>query len=99
MQSDLLTAFWGRPMHLGAVVLLPEGFDEHPDARYPLVVNHGHFPATFGGFREEPPDPDLAPDYSVALPASRGTTGSQSSRRRYDFYEHVDRARTSRGSW
>ena len=65
IQSERLTAFWGRPMHLGAVVLLPEGFDEHPDARYPLVVNHGHFPATFGGFREEPPDPDLAPDDSA----------------------------------
>ena len=51
-------------MELGACVLLPHGFDEHPDARYPLIVFHGHFPATFGGFREEPPDPGLEPDYS-----------------------------------
>ena len=64
IQSDLLTEFWGRPMHLGAVVLLPEGFDGHPEARYPLIVNHGHFPATFSGFREEPPDPDLEAEYS-----------------------------------
>jgi hypothetical protein len=64
IQSDLLTEFWGRPMHLGACVLLPEGFDEHPEARYPLVIYHGHFPATFGGFREEPPDPNLEPDWS-----------------------------------
>ena len=64
IQSKLLTKFWGRPMHLGACVLLPEGFDEHPEARYPLIVNHGHFPRTFGGFREEPPDPNLEPDYS-----------------------------------
>jgi hypothetical protein len=64
IQSDLLTRFWGRPMHLGACLLLPEGFDEHPEARYPLVIFHGHFPHTFGGFREEPPDPGLAPDYS-----------------------------------
>ncbi len=64
IQSDLLTKFWGRPMHLGACLLLPEGFDEHPEARYPLMVFHGHFPYTFGGFREEPPDPGLAPDYS-----------------------------------
>ncbi len=64
IQSDLLTDFWGRPMHLGAHVLLPEGFDEHPEARYPLVIFHGHFPDDFGGFREEPPDPDLEPDYS-----------------------------------
>lgn len=64
IQSELLTRFWGRPMYLGACVLLPEGFDEHPEARYPLVIFHGHFPYTFGGFRETPPDPDLKPDYS-----------------------------------
>jgi len=62
--SKLLTDFWGRPMHLGACLLLPEGFGEHPEARYPLVIFHGHFPHTFGGFREEPPDPALEPDYS-----------------------------------
>ena len=65
IQSQLLTEFWGRPMHLGAVVLLPEGFKDHPEARYPLVVNHGHFPYTFSGFREEPPDPNLEPDFST----------------------------------
>lgn len=64
IESKLLTKFWGRPMHLGAHVLLPAGFDEHPDARYPLVIYHGHHPATFGGFRETPPDPDLKPDYN-----------------------------------
>ena len=64
IQSKLLTEFWGRPMHLGACVLLPEGFDEHPEARYPLIINHGHFPYTFGGFRETPPDLDLKPVYS-----------------------------------
>jgi hypothetical protein len=64
IQSRLLTEFWGRPMTLGAHVLLPEGFDTHPEARYPLVVNHGHFPYDFSGFRPEPPDPDLKPDYS-----------------------------------
>ena len=64
IQSDRLTKFWGRPMHLGAHVLLPEGFDSHPEARYPLVIFHGHFPADFGGFRETPPDPNLKPDYS-----------------------------------
>ena len=64
MQSKLLTEFWGRPMYLGANVLLPEGWDTHPNAKYPLMIYHGHFPATFGGFREEPPDPNLKPDYS-----------------------------------
>ncbi|UCE41628.1 MAG: hypothetical protein JSV17_01155 [Candidatus Aminicenantes bacterium] len=64
IRSKLLSDFWGCPMYLGACILLPEGFDEHPEARYPLVINHGHFPYTFGGFREEPPDPDLEPTYS-----------------------------------
>lgn len=64
IQSDLLTEFWGRPMHLGAHILVPEGFDEHPEARYPLMVFHGHFPADFGGFRTVEPDSDLEPDYS-----------------------------------
>ncbi len=64
MQSKLLSDFWGRPMYLGANILLPEGFDSHPNARYPLVIFHGHFPADFGGFREAPPDPNLKPEYS-----------------------------------
>ncbi|MBS0188847.1 MAG: hypothetical protein JSS51_12315 [Planctomycetes bacterium] len=64
LQSRLLSDFWGRPMELGAVVLLPKGFDEHPDARYPVVINHGHFEPTFSEFREEPPDPSLKPEYS-----------------------------------
>jgi Putative esterase len=62
--SERLSKFWGRPMYLGAHILLPEGFDTHPDARYPLVINHGHFPLTIEEFREEPPDPNLKPDYS-----------------------------------
>ena len=64
MQSKLLSDFWGRPMHLGANILLPEGFDSHPNARYPLVIFHGHFPSDFGGFRETPPDPTLKPEFS-----------------------------------
>jgi len=56
IQSEKLTKFWGRPMFLGANVLLPEGFDSHPNARYPLMVYQGHFPYTFNGFRETLPD-------------------------------------------
>jgi hypothetical protein len=64
IQSDLLTKFWGRPMFLGANILVPEGFDEHPEAHYPMAANEGHFPDDFEGFRTEPPDPNLKPDYS-----------------------------------
>ena len=65
IRSEKLSKFWGRDMHLGANILLPEGFDTHPNARYPLVINHGHFPYTFDGFRETPPDPNLKPDFSA----------------------------------
>jgi len=67
-------------MYLGAHVLLPQGFDEHPQARYPLVIFHGHFPETFGGFREEPPDPKLEPEYSERFHLA-GYTGSSRKRR------------------
>ncbi|MEP6741738.1 MAG: hypothetical protein ABJB61_04500 [bacterium] len=64
IESKSLSKFWGRPMYLGANILLPEGFDSHPSAHFPLVIFHGHFPADFGGFRETIPDPNLKPDYS-----------------------------------
>jgi hypothetical protein len=47
-RSEKLSAFWGRDMYLGAWVLLPDGFDEHPDAHYPLIVYQDHFHAGFG---------------------------------------------------
>ena len=64
VRSKLLSDFWGTPVYLGAHVVLPEGFDQHPDARYPLVIDHGHFPEDFSPWREVPPDPALQPDYS-----------------------------------
>jgi hypothetical protein len=64
IRSERLSKFWGRDMYLGAHVLLPEGFDTHPNARYPLVINHGHFPYDFGNWRTTPPDPNLAPDFN-----------------------------------
>lgn len=64
IRSERLSKFWGRPMELGAIVLLPEGFEEHKEARYPLMIFHGHFTPTLTGWRETPPDPNLEPDYS-----------------------------------
>jgi hypothetical protein len=55
--SKLLSEFWGRTIELGAFVLLPDGFDEHPDARYPLVINPAHFPTGINVFSDIPPDP------------------------------------------
>ncbi len=60
--SDLLTKFWGRPTYLGAVVLLPDAWEEHPDARYPLIVEQDHFARDLPGilaFRTQPPADNL----------------------------------------
>ena len=64
IRSELLSHFWGRDVFIGAHILLPKGFDAHPQARYPLMVFHGHYPDDISGFRTTPPDAHLTPDYS-----------------------------------
>lgn len=59
VRSARLSAFWGTDVFIRGHVLVPKGFDAHPEARYPLAVFHGHFPDDFGGFRTTPPDADL----------------------------------------
>ncbi|MDX1334066.1 MAG: hypothetical protein R3252_13635, partial [Robiginitalea sp.] len=85
IRSERLSEFWGRDMYLGAHILLPKGFDEHPEARYPLMVFHGHFPSDFGGFRTQPPDEDLEPEYSERF----GVEGYNiiQQQEAYDFYK------------
>jgi hypothetical protein len=65
IQSKLLTEFWGRPMYLGAHILLPEGFDSHQNVKYPLAIYHGHFPTDISGFSTTPPNPNLIADTSA----------------------------------
>ncbi|NNK10953.1 MAG: hypothetical protein HKP08_06385 [Flavobacteriaceae bacterium] len=85
IKSEKLSEFWGRDMYLGAHVLLPKGFEEHPEARYPLMIFHGHFPDDFGGFRTQPPDPNLEPEYSARF----GVEGYNiiQQQEAYDFYK------------
>jgi hypothetical protein len=64
IRSALLSHFWGRDVYIGAHILLPKGFDAHPQAHYPLMVFHGHYPDDISGFRTTPPDAHLTPDYS-----------------------------------
>jgi hypothetical protein len=85
IRSDLLSKFWGRDMYLGAHVLLPQGFDEHPEAHYPLMIFHGHFPADLSGFRTEPPDPNLKPEYSARFRMQGYNKIVQQEA--YDFYK------------
>src|SRR5690349_23100206 len=43
IQSQILSKWWGHPIFLGATVLLPKDYDRHPDAKYPIVYDQGHF--------------------------------------------------------
>lgn len=85
IQSEMLTAFWGRPMYLQANVLVPHGFDKDAAPEYPLMVFHGHFPKTFGGFRSEPP---TAPENDDVYNARFGITGYEyiQQKEAHDFY-------------
>jgi len=85
IRSELLSQFWGRDMFLGAHVLLPEGFETHPDARYPLIINHGHFPADLGNWRETPPDPAVKCEYSARFQLDCYNRIQQQAA--YDFYK------------
>lgn len=62
IQSNLLTEFWGHPIYLGATVLLPKGYDTHPNVYYPVVYIQGHFSldAPFGFTTEESPETEEA---------------------------------------
>ncbi len=86
IKSELLSEFWGKPMYLQANVLLPHDFNEKSEARYPLMVFHGHFPDTFGGFRTEAPTAD--PEDGV-YNSRFGISGYKyiQEKEAYDFYK------------
>ena len=85
VRSDMLSEFWGTDVYIRGHVLVPEGFDEHPEAEYPLAIFHGHFPANFGGFRTTPPDPDLECEYSERFDEPCYNRIEQQEA--YDFYK------------
>ncbi len=73
IRSELLSKFWGLPMEISAVVLLPEEWEEHPNAHYPLMVYQGHFSRDLEiplEFRTIPPTSDLKGRKAMAAKAS-----------------------------
>jgi len=78
IQSEKLSEFWGRPVHIGATLLLPRGYDEHPDARYPAIYFQGHFSLKPPcGFTTQPMQESGA---AIARREARGIENG------YDFY-------------
>lgn len=52
--SPSLSRFWGRPMYIGANVLLPVGYDPNGSTRYPVEYHFDHFTiAAPHGFTED----------------------------------------------
>ena len=78
IQSPMLTKFWGHPIYLGATVLLPKGYDEHPGERYPAIYIQGHFGLNPPfGFTEQ------APGTGGGGRGGRGGRGAAG----YEFYQ------------
>jgi hypothetical protein len=71
-RSEKLSRFWGRDMYLGAWVLLPDGFEEHPQAKYPLVVWQDHFSA------------GMKPAFTATAPTAGGNPRAASG---YRFFQ------------
>jgi hypothetical protein len=72
-ESPSLSKFWGRPVQLGALLLLPEGWYDHPKARYPLAIYHSHFGRDLTGWRETRPTRDCRRSTSRRCAASAPT--------------------------
>jgi hypothetical protein len=70
MQSRLLTKFWGHPMYIGATILLPKDYSQHPQQYYPVIYEQGHFA--------------LGPPLSMRMqPGTPGHAGEQESYRAF----------------
>lgn len=76
--SALLSKFWGVPIYLGAVVLLPKDYDPQSARRYAAVFVQGHYtvdaPFHF--------DPQLQPETRAEHDARLDTTNNESA---YEF--------------
>ncbi len=78
MQSALLSKFWGVPIYLGAVVLLPKEYDPQSDRKYAAVYEQGHFSS-------DPPfrfNPAAQPQSRAEHDARLAATNAESP---YDF--------------
>ena len=82
IQSKMLSEFWGHPIYLGATVLLPKGYDQSADQRYPAIYIQGHFGlgAPFGFTTQAPPTPENEERRKARLIQSARETGYEFGR-------------------
>jgi hypothetical protein len=80
IRSTLLTAWWGRPIYLGATVLLPRGYETDTTRRYATVYEQGHF-------NLRPPF-GFSTDSSVETPQQREARLARTAREPgFEFYQ------------
>jgi hypothetical protein len=76
-QSKMLSEFWGHPIYLGATLLLPKGYEQSADQKYPAIYIQGHFGlgAPFGFTTRAPSTPESAAQRTARLSRSAREPG------------------------
>jgi hypothetical protein len=71
MKSNLLSTFWGCPIYIGATVLLPRGYESHPNVSFPVIYLQNHF-SLDAPFGFDPAAEMTHPTYAEDAAAHRG---------------------------
>lgn len=81
IQSKMLSEFWGRPVYLGATLLLPKGFAQNPNQKYPAIYSQGHFGLNppFGFTTQAPAQPETEEQRKARLARSAREPGYEFS--------------------
>lgn len=91
IQSDLLSKFWGRPIYLGATILLPSSYSREPDRHYPVVYQMSHFdldpPFDFSPEPAPPASFSRSLDWRPEIEADWLWTLGQQVESGYQFYQ------------
>ncbi|MFN0111008.1 MAG: alpha/beta hydrolase-fold protein [Blastocatellia bacterium] len=79
IQSKMLSEFWGKPVYLGATLLLPKGFDQNPNQKYPAIYIQGHFGLNppFGFTTQAPAQPETEEQRKTRLARSAREPGHE----------------------
>lgn len=81
-QSKMLSEFWGHPIYLGATLLLPKGYDQAAQQKYPAIYIQGHFGlgAPFGFTTQAPSTPEGEAQRKTRMSTSARESGYEFAR-------------------
>ncbi len=81
-QSKMLSEFWGHPIYLGATLLLPKGYDQAANQKYPAIYIQGHFGlgAPFGFTTQAPSTPEAEAQRKARMSTSARESGYEFAR-------------------